>query len=401
MSVTTLVAPMGSASRQKRVTSAAYYTAYIGLGLVAASLGPTLPGLAANTGAQLSTISMLFMARSLGYLGGATVAGWLYDRRAGNPVIAVAILAISLLMALVPITPLLWLLVMIVLVIGLAEGLMDVGGNTLLVWLHHPDVGMAMNALHFFFGIGALLAPLIVAQVIAYSGGISWAYWTIALLLAPIALWLLRLPSPQSVSLETKRASEAVDWRLTGLIIGFLFLYVGVEVGFSSWIYTYAVAQASFSATQAAYLNSAFWGAFTLGRLFSIPLAARLQPRYLLIGELLLAIAFVGMILLWPTSQQILWIGVCGAGLAICALFPVTLTWAGRHMTMTGRITSWIFIGASIGGMFFPWFIGQLFEKAGPLITVITVMACLTVDLAIFIILMTYAGQPKFVLHER
>jgi len=381
----------------RRAITIGYCAAFIGLGMVGASLGPTLRDLAANTGTQLSTISVLFTARALGYLGGSLVAGWVYDRRAGNPVIALSILALGILMALVPFISLLWILVACLLVLGLAEGTMDVGVNTLIVWLHRPNVGPVMNALHFFFGVGAFLSPLIVAQVILWRGNVDWAYWTIALLLVPIALWLVRLPSPSGVVVENTTATTGeIDYRLTGLTILFLFIYVGVEVGFSGWISTYAVAQIDFSDAQAGYLNSGFWGAFTLGRLLAILLAARVRPRHLLLGELLLAIVCVGLILLWPTSQLVLWIGVCGTGLAIASIFPVTLTWAGRHMHVTGQITSWFFIGASIGAMIFPWFIGQFFENSGPVVTMVTIMGCLLLDLVVFVSLMVYAGQPKF-----
>ncbi len=396
MSATTVAAQGAGNPRASRATTIGYYVAFIGLGLVGASLGPTLPGLAENTGTPLSAISFLFTARALGYLGGSLVAGWVYDRRAGHPIVALSIVAMALLMALIPFVPLLWLLIACLLLIGLAEGTMDVGINTLIVWLHRPNVGPVMNALHFFFGVGAFLSPLIVAQVILLSGGIDWAYWAIALLLVPLALWLGRLPSPSSVVAESERSQGEIDYLLTGLTILFLFVYVGVELSFSGWIYTYAVAQTGFTPAQAAYLNSGFWGAFTLGRLISIPLTARLRPRHLLLGELLLAILCVGLMLLWPTSPTVLWIGVCGTGLAIASIFPVTLTWAGRHMRITGQITSWFFIGASIGAMFFPWFIGQFFENTGPVVTMVTIMGCLLLDLVVFVILMLYAGQPKF-----
>jgi fucose permease len=396
MSSTTLSAPAVTTGVPKRVVTVGYYLAFIGLGLVGASLGPTLPGLASNTSTALSAISVLFTARALGYMGGSIVAGWIYDRWSGHPLVTAGILGMAVIMALVPFVPLLWLLVALLLIIGVAEAVMDVGINTLIVWLHRPNVGPAMNGLHFFFGVGAFVSPLIVAQVILYSGGISWAYWAIALVLVPLALWLLRLPSPSGVVATGERAPVTIDYLLTGLTILFLFVYVGVELSFSGWIYTYAVEQTKFTAAQAAYLNSGFWGAFTLGRLLSIPLAAKFRPRYLLLGELLLAIACVGLMLLWPTSGTVLWIGVCGTGLAIASIFPVTLTWAGRHMQVTGRITSWFFIGASIGAMFFPWFIGQFFEATGPQVTMITIMGCLLLDLVIFIVLMVYAGRPKF-----
>lgn len=377
-------------------TTIGYYTAFVGLGLVGASLGPTLPGLAENTQTQLSAVSILFTARALGYMGGSILAGWIYDRRQGHPFVALGIVVMAILMALVPLIGLLWVLVGILLLIGLAEATMDVGINTLIVWLHRPNVGPVMNALHFFFGVGAFVAPLIVAQVILFSGGISWAYWIFAFVLIPIGLWIARLPSPSGVVDVGAKTGGKIDFLLTGLTILFLFVYVGVELSFSGWIYTYAVEQTGFTAAQAAYLNSGFWGAFTLGRLLAIPLTARVRPRYMLLGELILAIFCVGLMLLWPTSSTVLWIGVCGTGLAIASIFPVTLTWAGRHMQITGQITSWFFIGASIGAMFFPWFIGQFFENTGPLITMVTIMSCLLLDLVIFVILMLYAGQPRF-----
>jgi len=38
-----------------------------------------------------------------------------------------------------------------------------------------------MNALHFFFGVGAFVSPIIVAQAILMTGDITWAYWVLAL----------------------------------------------------------------------------------------------------------------------------------------------------------------------------------------------------------------------------
>ncbi|MEZ4618243.1 MAG: MFS transporter [Caldilineaceae bacterium] len=396
MSAGTVAVQVATQDGQRKGATIGYYLSFVGLGLVAASLGPTLPGLATNTDTQLSAISVLFTARALGYMAGSMVAGWVYDRYRGHPIVAGAILLMALLMAFVPFVPLLLILIAILFLMGLAEGTMDVGVNTLIVWLHRPNVGPVMNALHFFFGIGAFLSPLIVAQVVLASGGIDWVYWSIAIVLLPIALWIARLPSPSARSADATSADGPIDVLLTGLTILFLFVYVGVELSFSGWIYTYAVEQTHFTAAQAAYLNSGFWGSFTLGRLVSIPFTARLRPRYLLLGEMILAICCVGLMLLWPTSSVVLWIGVCGTGLAIASIFPVTLTWAGRHMPITGRVTSWFFFGASIGAMFFPWFIGQFFENTGPVITMITIMGCLLLDLAIFVGLMFYAGQPKF-----
>src|SRR5690606_13614350 len=90
----------------------------------------------------------------------------------------------------------LWLLIAVLFLLGLIETALDVGGNTLLVWVHGAKVAPYMNGLHFFFGIGAFLAPLIVARTVLLTNDINLAYWVLALLLIPVAAALLRLPSP-------------------------------------------------------------------------------------------------------------------------------------------------------------------------------------------------------------
>ena len=87
-----------------------YCVAFVALGLVMASLGPTLPGLAKNTRTHLSEISVLFTARALGYLIGSFQGGRLYDRVPGHPVMAAGLLVMAATMALVPAISWLWLL---------------------------------------------------------------------------------------------------------------------------------------------------------------------------------------------------------------------------------------------------------------------------------------------------
>lgn len=347
--------------------TAAYYTAFVTLGLSGASLGPTLSGLAAHTDSQLDEISLLFTARSLGYLLGSFQGGRLYDRLAGHPVMAAGLLVIAAMMAWVPLISQLWLLVLALLVLGAAEGAIDVGGNTLLVWTYQEKVGPFMNGLHFAFGLGAFLSPLIVALAVQVSGDITWAYWALALLILPVAVWLRHLPSPSPGEETRTRERGPTSPRWVVLFALFFFLYVGAEVGFGGWIFTYAQAVGLSGETAAASLTSAFWGAFTMGRLLTVPLTARLKPRQLLLGSLvgsLLSLAVIRAGALAPPA--VLWIGVLGTGVSMAAIFPTTFSLAERRMRITGRVTSWFLVGSSIGGMFLPWMIGQLFTALGP-----------------------------------
>jgi len=372
--------------------TAGYFASFVALGMVTAIFGPTLPGLAEQTHSTVEGISFLFTAHSLGYLIGSFSGGRLYDRVAGHRVMAGMLVLMTVVLALVPAIPALWLLAAAWLLVGLAGGAVDVGGNTLIVWVHGSRVGPYMNALHFFFGIGTFLSPLIVAQTLIWSGGIHWAYRILALLLVPVALWVARQPSPAAhhERAQTPGGEPAVisspgrERLLVALIALFLALYVGAEVAFGGWIYSYALAQGLGSVASAAYLTSAFWGGFTAGRLLGIPLAARVRPRWIILGDLLGCMLSVAVVLAWPRSLVALWLGTLGLGISMASVFPAALTLAERRVRITGQVTAWFLVGASLGGMLLPWLIGQLFGSVGPQVTMLAILADLILALGVF-----------------
>jgi MFS transporter, FHS family, Na+ dependent glucose transporter 1 len=160
--MTSPLAPSTETGNDRKIAkTVGYYLAFIVLGLIMSSLGPTLIGLAAHTRTQISEISFLFTATSLGYLLGSLLGGRIYDRAPGHPLLVVVLLGTAVTMALVPLIPWLWLLMLLMVVLGIGQGFLDVGCNTLLVWVHRDKVAPFMNGLHFFFGVGAFIAPLL------------------------------------------------------------------------------------------------------------------------------------------------------------------------------------------------------------------------------------------------
>lgn len=373
-----------------------YFGGFVALGMVTAVLGPTLPGLADQAHTRVEGISFLFTAHSLGYLIGSFFGGRLYDRVAGHPVMAGTMALMIVALAAIPAIPVLWLLAAAWLLVGMGGGAIDVGGNTLLVWIHGSRVGPYMNALHFFFGVGSFLSPLLVAQALIWTGGIRWTYWTLAVLLIPVALWLARQPSPTAVHqraatpggeptiLDTPRR-EGLTVALIALL---LTLYVGAEVSFGGWIYSYALAQGLGSVASAAYLTSAFWGGLTFGRLLALPVSGRVRPRWIILVDLLGCILSVAVVLVWSGSVVALWAGALGLGVFMASVFPSAITLAERRVRITGQVTAWFLVGASIGGMALPWIIGQLFESVGPEMTMAAILAALVLALAVFGVLM-------------
>ncbi len=363
----------------------AYFLAFIALGMTSAALGPTLPGLAEQTGTQLSGISFLFATRSMGFLVGSIMAGRAYDRLPGHPLIIGLLLLMGFSLAFVPVVSQLWLLIIIMFLAGFVESGVDVGSNTLLVWRFGQKVGPYMNSLHFFFGVGAFLSPIIIAQTMLISGGgIRLAYWALALSVLPAALFFLRFPSPPIRLRDTAVHGGKTNLLLIILVAAFLFLYVGAEVAYGGWIYTYATTLGLSSITAAAYLTSFFWGALTLGRLLSIPLTAKLHPQKLLAGALAGCLLSMVVLLTGQSSTAALWIGTIGLGLSMSVIFPTTISLAEHTLSLNSQMTSYFFVGAALGSMSIPWLIGQLFERIGPIVTMFTIFITLLVAVAVF-----------------
>jgi FHS family Na+ dependent glucose MFS transporter 1 len=272
---------------------------------------------------------------------------------------------LGILVALVPLATSRWVLFAIVLILGLFKGALDVGCNTLLLWVHNETVGPFMNGLHAFFGVGAFISPLIVAQVLSVTGDVYWVYWFFAIAAFPIAIWIWNLPSPASRAVPAQHESSRFPLLPVFTMVLCFILYVGGEAGYGAWIYTYAFTLRFGTEVTAAYLTSAFWGSFTLGRLLGIWISTLAKPLTILLLDFAGCILSLGLILLLPQSSIALWTGTVLFGLSQASIFPTFLTLAEERMHITGTIAGLFLVGAGVGGMILPWLIGQAFVQVG------------------------------------
>jgi len=372
-----------------------YFGGMVILGLFSSALGPTLGGLAENTGSGFAKVSLLFTARSFGYLLGSLRGGRLYDRLPGHPVLVTVLLVMAVAYLLTPLIPFLWLLTGLMLLVGFAEGTLDVGSNAQLVWVRRRTgdrhgVEPYMNALHFFFGFGAFIGPLLIGKVLGLTGFITFAYWLLALCALPVAAWIVRLPSPARDAEEQHGPLRTVPGMVIGLIVLFFFLYVGAEVAYAGWISSYVLALGLADASQAAYLASLFWGAFMVGRLLGIPIAMRFRAYWVLVADLAGCLVSLLVLLRWPDSITAVFVCTVGLGLAMASIFPTMINWAEHRMTLTGRTAGYFFTGAGAGGMVLPWVVGQFFESQGAYVMVWIVLADMLLCIISFSILVIY-----------
>jgi MFS transporter, FHS family, Na+ dependent glucose transporter 1 len=386
--------------KQKYITTAAYYLAFILLGLTVAADGPALPKLAEHTSSSLDQISLIFFFGSLGYLLGSYIGGRLYDRVPGHRLMASMLIFLGLFSALVPIVSAKWLFFTVILVFGFTKGAVDVGCNTLLLWVHNETVGPFMNGLHAFFGVGSFIAPLIFARVISTTGDIHWVYWFFAIAALPIAIWLWNLPSPDARTVPAEHENTPFPILPVLVMVLCFMLYVGGEAGYGSWIYTYAFKLDFGTEVTAAYLTSAFWGAFTFGRLLGIWVSMRAKSLTILALDFAGCMISIGLILLFRESATVLWIGTILFGLSQASIFPTFMTLAEERMHVTGTMAGWFLVGVGLGSMILPWLIGQAFVRIGPIAMMALIFAALLLNVVILWSFTKVSARQKLVEHS-
>lgn len=251
-----------------------------------------------------------------------------------------------------------------------------------------------MSGLHFVWGLGALLSPLIIVHLHHLTGELLASFAVIAAMPALCIVWFLRLPSPPPIhAKQVTRGPLAL--RPLAALMALMFLAGVLQLGMSSFIFTYVYEGGLGDAQQAGWVNSSFYAALTATRLILAFLLLRFSNQAILGWALILVIGSCAMVLILPKVLSLVWIGavICGVGQA--AMFPLCLSMAPQYLPAEGRVTSFMYGAASISFIGMPWVIGRLFESSfpGPEVIWYTVLGA---AMLFAVILLVLVFTPKF-----
>lgn len=365
----------------------AYLLGFVLIGLVLSVAGPGLSHMRERVGTDDAGIAWIFVGGALGYILSSMVAGRLLDHGQGHRWWAGAMLVSGASMLLVAAAPDLLLLVMAFVVSGIAAGLSDVSGNTLVMWSRPQGAGALLNALHLCFAVGALAAPLVVNRSIHWFDSM-WGVAIPASLLAVIgATILLRNPSPRRTRLDVVERSHAGGARTAQvvLIALFFFAYVGFETGFVGWIHTYVEQIGYGGAATATGIVTIFWFGFALGRLVAIGIARRVSAGWIVAISMAVSVAASTLFAVFPDGGVMLWAVTFVLAVSIAPQYASMMAFAESHLALSGRNTAAMVAASGVGGLLMPWLLGQLFDSIGPesLPPVMVVMSVLTSAVAL------------------
>lgn len=382
-----------SSGRGRWLTTAALCASFLGLGMCIAVIGPTFEDLALNVHKNISNMSYIFAGRSAGYIGGSLLGGTLLECLNPYLLLGLSMLLTAVGMCAIPLCRNILLLTGLMACIGISMGTLDTGGNVLLLNTWAEKAGPHMQALHFSFSAGAFLSPIIAQLLFEAHGNRSspaenataraaleqswghmrsmWAYVIIGLfvLLTAVFFFLLfccRAGSRNTAYSVTEQPQVARHHKaIIALLFFFFFAYVGAEVAYGSFIFTFSKDFAGLGEVEAAGINSVFWGCFAACRGLAILLAACISPGALITMSLVYCCASSLLLSVFPHQRAVLWAGSGLYGASMAAVFPSGLSWVEQYTPVTGRTAAVFVVGAALGEMVLPVLLGFLLGQFG------------------------------------
>jgi fucose permease len=361
----------------RRVRIGLAFAGLVLIGLGAGALGVVVPYQLDDYHVTKAAIGLLFFAFAGGYvLSGLANGGlirWLGTRgqlslgAAGHLASALCIWA----------HPDFALLLAASLALGFGTGILDAGLNAYVATL--PNRTALLNYLHAFFGIGALLGPLLAGEIVAQRR-LPWqdTYLALGLVSAPLligfaACYPRRVPPPDGeapgdgahagapLALVLRRPAV---W----LAIAFLVLYVGIEATVGNWSYSLLTLGQGHQGLLASRVVSGYWLGLTLGRFLLNAAAARsgVSLTRMMYGCLAGVVAATALTW-WGPNLTVGAAGFALIGFFLGPMFPTTI--AVTPQLLPNRLVATaigLLVGASVvGGAAFPWLAGALAQGLG------------------------------------
>jgi fucose permease len=348
---------------QARLATIACYLTFLVIGMGGTLLGPTLGNWAGRFGVPLQNAGIFPSLVSLGIVFGVLLSGWLLDRLNARIVLIGGALIISAGLWGFNFAGSLTTALAAAATFGVGFGALSVSSNVVVAVLNPVNTSAAVNTLNAVFGIGAIVGP----QVVNFA--FSQNDYTLAYRLAGSLALALSVPllavsvhthTPSAIPPGTQRRRH-LPWLALLPFAALLFIYVGSESGFGSWVSTQMERVALSTAATATVATSLFWAGLTTGRALA-SLGLRRLTNYQVISGALIVVGIGAAFFLFGGRNET--VGLSASflvGLGCGPVFPTAFTVAsGLYPEARGTLSGLLIATGAIGGVIIPWLQGQI-----------------------------------------
>lgn len=346
------------------------YLSFIALGMPDGALGLAWPIIREDMGMPLEALSVLTTVASISYITISSQNGRLSkymgtDKKnlLGLSLLVMAYLAFS-------IAPNFVVLVIMTIFAGTGAGLIDTGLND---FMSKNFSSRYMNWMHCFWGMGAAISPIIMAQMILI-GGWRMGYAAVAGLQGFVAVLVVftiikgvwkREESKEEASAEGEKAQAEERRYLSAGKHGFLqmlafFLLVGAEGSLALWISSIMIESRGMTVEAASIFPATFFACIMIGRFAFGFVADKLSNMSIMrIG---MALNAVGVLVLATTGSVA---GMAMAGLGMAPMFPCLLHESSYRFAPSdlSKLVGYQMAAAGAGGATFALLMGQVLSR--------------------------------------
>jgi fucose permease len=292
-------------------------------------------------------LGVFYFVYSLLYATGSLGGGFAIERLGRRTVLGAAALLHAAGLASLATVPTWELFLLAAVPAGLGAGAIDGGVNGLFMDAYRTERGRALNLLHLFFALGALIAPFVVGRLV--EGGAGWQAIVLATaaVLVPLAAGFAGadLPHGRHDRGATNRPRLTLGRPLLLLAVAAT-TYVASEVGVSNWLVRFLEDAPLAVATGALSL---LWGGLTVGRLVASRFGDRFDHvRFAIAAAAVSAVALVAAIVVEPVELRVVLFTI--VGFAFGPIYPMIMASAGDRFPDRSAAVSGVLGACAIGG---------------------------------------------------
>lgn len=352
------------------------FAAFVLVGVNAGATGVLLPAQISDYGVSKTAIGSSFFTYSAGFVLGSLMAGAMIHRLGIRITLVVGATTYGAVGFYLATRPPFGAFVLVAIAAGFGSGIVGSALNAYLAAL--PGSTILLNRLHAFFGVGALLGPLLATWILGFaSWGVVWFVLAAAEVPLAIAIWAT-YPRGETAGHETPAGRESADQRGPRLLstalrertvllgAALLAVYVGLEISVGNWGFSYLVQARGEHRVLAGYILSGYWLGLTVGRFLISPIAARIgvSAADMALGCLAGVAAVTALTWLLPGAASIP--GFVLLGFFLGPIFPTAMAMV-PNVTPTRLVPTAIGVmnaGSVIGGSALPWLAGAIGQGA-------------------------------------
>ncbi|KAH9870349.1 hypothetical protein IAQ61_005823 [Plenodomus lingam] len=384
-----------NAPRSNLYRTLAAFWSFVVMGSNDAAYGALIPYLQEYYHLTFVVISLIFLSPLVGYTASALLNNTIHLKFGQKGVAVIAPTCHLLAYIVIAVHPPYPVLVFIFMLAGFGNGLADAAWNAWMGNMANPNE--VLGFLHAFYGLGAVLSPLIATTMITKGDRLPWYYFyyvmiamaAIELVTSTTAFWhetaaVFRAANPRTGISKDNRMKEALVRlpfaRVTWLIAVFLLGYVGIEVALGGWIVKFMLEERDGEDFASGMTATGFWMGITVGRI----VLGFVTPR---IGEKLAIAIYLPLtmalhLIFWLVPHFLVSaIAVSLQGFLLGPLFPAAVVAATKLLPKHLHVSA-IGFAAAFGGSgaaIFPFAVGAIAQAQGVQVLQPVVLALLVV----------------------